>query len=248
MEVRILSANKKRNTKQQEYIQKYGDIPIDFTRRLNYMIDKYNVSESKMDEILEKRNTTICSMQYFDFKTIELLEEPEGSVRPRVRLLRANYAQYAKIDPSMVHVYVPNARDDSVYMKRIIEDELNCIDSLIYTPCDIEYNIFIKTPAVTNITDLFLSEIGLFRPPFRKPDWDNSAKKYCDMYNYNVWIDDSLVIDGSVHKYYSILPRVEIKLKYLNCVYTKRDYNNLISRRGYDGSPINYLNSKGDLV
>lgn len=212
------------------------------------MVDAYNLSDAKMNEILEKRNNAMLSMQYFDYKTIELLEEPEGSVRPRVRILKSNYNQYAKIDPSMVHVYVPNAKDDSVYMKRLVGDELSHINGLICTPCDIEYNIFIKTPSVINITDLFLCEIGVFRPPFCKPDWDNAGKKYCDMYNYNVWIDDSLVIDGSVHKYYSILPRVEIKLRYLNCVYTKRDYNNLISRKGYDGSPIPYLDSKGGLV
>lgn len=212
------------------------------------MIDQYNLSPGKMDEIIAKKSMAMNNMIYYDYKTVELLESPEGSVRPRVRILRNNYAQYAKTDPSMVHVYVPNAKDDFNYMRRLVGEELDIIDGLIYTPCNIEYNVFIQTPKVANVTDLFLSEIGLFRPPFTKPDWDNSAKKYCDMYNANVWIDDALVITGTVNKWYSILPRVEIKLRYLNCVYTKRDYNQLISRKGYDGSPIHYLNSKGELV
>ena len=61
-------------------------------------------------------------------------------------------------------------------------------------------------------------------------------------------MDDTLVIDGSVHKYYSILPRVEIKLRYLNCVYTKNFYNSMISRKGFDNPNLHYLNSKGELV
>ena len=239
---------KTRKNKQQEYLQKYQGIPVDLHERLDYMIEKYHVTESKMEEILNKKANAITSLQFYDFKTVELLEEPEGSVRPRVRILKSNFNKFAKTDPSMVHVYVPGASDDSKYMKRLLDEDLDRIDSLILTPCDIEYNIFIKTPSTANVTDTFLCEVGLFRPPYCKPDWDNIGKKYSDMYNYNVWLDDSLVIDGSVHKYYSILPRVEIKLRYLNCVYTKRDYNNILSRKGYDGSPLHYLDSKGGLV
>jgi hypothetical protein len=66
------------------------------------------------------------------------------------------------------------------------------------------------------------------------------------MYNHNVWLDDSLVQDGSVHKYYSILPRVEIKLRYLNCIYNKVFYNKIIERKDYDNGYIRFLNSKGE--
>ena len=44
------------------------------------------------------------------------------------------------------------------------------------------------------------------------------------MYNGNIWIDDALVMDGSVHKYYSILPRVEIRVRFLNMLYNKYQY------------------------
>lgn len=239
---------KSRKAKSEEYDRKYGDIPINLDDRLSYMVDKYHVTSAKMEEILQKKQYAMSSLFFYDYKTIELLEEPEGTPRPRVRILKSNFNQIAKTDPSMVHVYVPGAGDDRNYMKRLVGNDLDHISGLIMTPCDIEYNMFYKTPAQANVTDTFLCEIGLFRPPFCKPDWDNAAKKYCDMFNYGVWMDDVLVIDGAVHKYYSILPRVEIKLRYLNCVYTKRDYDRIISRKNYDGSPLNYLNSKGGLV
>jgi len=236
-----------RAQKQKQYAMKYGNIPIDYTERLNWMVDYYNLSPSKMDEILLKRQNALNNLFYYDYNVIELLEEPEGASRPRVRILKSNYNRIAMTDP-MVHVYVPGASEDHRYMRQLVDHELIQLDGLISTPCDIEYNVYLKTPSNANVVDTFLCEIGLFRPPFSKPDWDNIAKKYCDMFNYNIWIDDTLVIDGSVHKYYSILPRVEIKLRYLNCVYTKNFYNAMLARKGFNNPNLHYLDRKGELV
>lgn len=238
---------KTRKQKEKEYQQKYGHIPIDYYERLNWMIDKYNLSPSKMEEILHKRSTVLSNLRYFDYQAVQLLEEPEGASRPRVRITTTNYNTLAKQYPNMVHVYVPNAKADHIYMQRLTETELMQLDSLIATPCMVDYDIYIKTPALS-ITDIFLCEIGLFRPPMTKPDWDNSGKKYCDMYNNNVWLDDASVIDGAVHKYYSILPRVEIRLRYLNCVYNKKFYDAITARSNYGDSKIQYLDSKGEIV
>ena len=48
-----------RTQKQKEYQSKYGDIPIDYKERLNWMVDKYSLSPSKMDEILYKRQAVL---------------------------------------------------------------------------------------------------------------------------------------------------------------------------------------------
>ena len=236
-----------RKQKQEEYQKKYGHIPIDYRERLEWMVDTYKISPSKMDEILGKRQAVLSNIFYYDYNIIELLEEPEGASRPRVRVLRSNYNRLA-MSNQLIHVYVPGASEDHRYMRKLVDTELIQLDGLITTPCNIEYNVYLKTPSNTNIVDKFMCEIGLFRPPYSKPDWDNIAKKYCDMFNYNIWMDDSLVIDGSVHKYYSILPRVEIKLRYLNCVYTKNFFNAMISRNGYGNQELHYLNSKGELI
>ena len=236
-----------RKQKQEEYQKKYGHIPIDYRERLEWMVDTYKISPSKMDEILDKRQAVLSNIFYYDYDIIELLEEPEGASRPRVRVLRSNYNRLA-MSNQLIHVYVPGASEDHRYMRKLVDTELIQLDGLITTPCNIEYNVYLKTPSNTNIVDKFMCEIGLFRPPYSKPDWDNIAKKYCDMFNYNIWMDDSLVIDGSVHKYYSILPRVEIKLRYLNCVYTKNFFNAMISRSGYSNQELHYLNSKGELI
>lgn len=152
------------------------------------------------------------------------------------------------MDKQFVHVYTPNAQDDFNYMRKITEDqELISIDGLVNTPCIIKYDAYYKTPSYFNTTDIFLAEIGLFRPSISKPDWDNLGKKYCDMYNHNVWLDDALVMSGTVNKYYSIKPRIEITLWYMNCVYNKNQYNAIINRKDYDGGQLYYLDKNGGL-
>ena len=115
------------------------------------------------------------------------------------------------------------------------------MDRLIYTPCSIEFDAFFKTPASFNSIDTYLAELGCIRP-ICKPDFDNIEKKYSDMYNGNIWLDDSLVVDGIVRKYYSILPRVEIHLRYLNMLYNKYQYNSMI-KRVEKGSNVDYFNT-----
>ena len=51
--------------------------------------------------------------------------------------------------------------------------------------------------------------------PVSKPDWDNLAKAYCDMIEGTLIYNDSLVIDGRSRKRYSIKPRIEITLSYM---------------------------------
>ena len=63
------------------------------------------------------------------------------------------------------------------------------------------------------------------------------------MFNRNVWLDDTFVVDGHIHKYYSILPRVEIRLRYLNMVYNKYQYNQITRRKDFDSDiDLNYFN------
>lgn len=244
-----MSFIKNRKQKQKDYNEKYGNIPENYYERLSWMIDNYNLSENKMMEIINKRNNAMNNMWFYTCKVVQLFEEPEGTPRPRFRIIKkGNFNQAAIIDKQFVHVYTPNAQDDYNYMRKITEDrELSDLDGLINTPCIIKYDAYYKTPSYFNTTDIFLAEIGLFRPPISKPDWDNLGKKYCDMYNHNIWLDDSLVISGTVNKYYSIKPRIEITLWYLNCVYNKSQYNAIINRKDYDGTPLYYLDRFGGL-
>ena len=233
---------KTRNQKHIEYEEKYGNIPIDYKSRLEYLYDKLKINDIQAFDILKKRDSMIQNLSFYDTQII-LFEIPEGSPRPRFRIVnRSNISNMAISNPNFVHVYSLTGKEDNVFMKRLMsQEDFNALNSMICTPCIVDIYMFFKTPSYYNKEDTMLAEIGLHRP-ITKPDWDNGGKKYSDMFNANIWLDDTLVIDGSVHKYYSILPRVEIRLRYLNMVYNKHQYNSIIKRVDYiDKYNLNYF-------
>ena len=225
---------KNRKQKASEYQNKYSHIPLDYQERLQWLYDTLKITPNKAEEILNKRDAMLSSL-YFTETLVILYEEPEGAKRPRTRLInRKNLANMAYNNPDFIHIYSPNAKEDGLYMKRLVsQEDFIQLDGLVCTPCDLEHNTFIKTPSYYSKTDTYLSEIGLIRP-MAKPDWDNIGKKYSDMYNQNIWLDDAFVIEGTVRKFYSVLPRIEIRLKYLNMVYNKHQYSSIINRSDYN--------------
>ena len=224
---------KNRDVKTQLYQEKFGDIPIDYKERLAYLYDKLKLNENSAREIVQTRDAMINQL-YFKQVKIILMEIPEGAPRPRFRIInRTNFANMAIANPNFVHVYSINAHEDSVYMKRMVDNELVQLNSLICTPVDITINTFSKTPSSYNRIQIYLSELGLIRP-LSKPDWDNIEKKYSDMFNHNIWLDDIMVVDGHIHKYYSVLPRLEIDVSYMNMVYNKQQYNSIVNRTDYN--------------
>lgn len=238
---------KSRSKKATEYQAKYGAIPHTGIERLNWLCDHLSINRDKQyHDILAKRNIMLSNM-YYSLYQIVLYEDPEGSPRPRARMInRSNLAKSAVDNPYSIQVYSITGSSDRQFMSKLLStDELYHLDSIIYTPCDVEYTTFFSTPSYFSKIDKVLAEIGLIRPT-TKPDWDNIGKKYSDMYNGNVWIDDANVIRGVVDKYYSCLPRVEIKLMFLNTLYTPYQYKQMKNKLKQDN--LTYLNSKGEIV
>ena len=224
---------KARKVKEEEHDKKYSHIPIDFKERLSWLYDTLKITDTQAYDILTQRDLMLNSLQYYD-AMIVLFEVPEGSPRPRFRIVnRRNLANMAMANSEFVHVYSLTGHEDNVFMKRLMEkEEFDALDSMICTPCIIDIAAYFKTPSYFNKSQTILAEIGLERP-ITKPDWDNAAKKYSDMFNANVWLDDTLVIDGSIHRYYSVLPRVEIRLRYLNMLYNNHQYKSIVNRTDY---------------
>lgn len=207
---------KKRKDKQKIYDRLFNNIPRDYNERLEWLSNKLHLNSMKMDTIVGKYNT-MKERLYFKRFFIVLYEIPEGSPRPRFRLVnRKNLRNMAIANPNFIHVYSPVGAEDNKYMKRLLtKDEFKEFTKLIYTPCIVDYKAFFKTPSSFNSVEKYLAELGVYTP-ISKPDWDNIGKKYCDMTNENLWVDDRLVIEGTVEKLYSVLPRVEITIDFLN--------------------------------
>ena len=225
--------HKSRKTKESEYLSKFGMIPKDYKERLEWLYDNLHITEAKGNQIIAQYEEMRRALYYTQIQ-ITLYEIPEGSPRPRFRLVnRKNLGNMAMANPEFVHVYSITGAEDNKFMKRLVSaEDFNALEHIIYTPCDLVYTTFLKTPSYFNAVDTYLAELGVHRPT-TKPDWDNIGKKYSDMSNANLWLDDNLVVSGTVHKYYSVLPRVEIQLWYLNMLTNKWQFETISKK--YDG-------------
>jgi Holliday junction resolvase RusA-like endonuclease len=58
-----------------------------------------------------------------------------------------------------------------------------------------------------------LAEMGYLRPE-KTPDTDNYGKAIKDAFKGILWVDDNLIVDDYVEKYYSSKPRIEISIEY----------------------------------
>lgn len=240
--------SKSRKEKAEEYDLKYGSIPRDNDQRLAWLIDQFKLTPSKMNDIIEKKRNMETYLQYYTYKLV-LYEDPEGAKRPRFRLVnRKNYMNMAIQARDFVHVYSPNAADDHRFMHRLVDQELIQLNGLISTPMQVSINTFSHTPSYFNQADTILAEIGLHRP-MQKPDVDNIEKKYYDAFNYNIWLDDSLIVDADIHKYYSVLPRLEIYIRYLNYITNSYQYNQIVNRKDYKQEfGVSYLDNMGNPI
>ena len=242
---------KSRDQKKKVYDLEYMDVPRDFQERLNWLCDKLNITkDNQYDKILKKRQRMLSSLYYSTYVVI-LYEDPEGAPRPRARLInRQNLINTAMSNGNFIHIYSITGQSDRKFMKKLMQEDMYSLSNIIYTPCDVEYRTYFKTPSSFSSQDQILAEIGLIRP-IVKPDWDNIGKKYSDMYNGNVWVDDANVIRGTVDKYYSALPRVEIILNFLNALYTSTQRRSMESKIkpdiSYDGIELYFFDSKGEI-
>lgn len=236
---------KSRKQKADFYDKQYSHIPKDYQERLNWMYDYYHLTTNKAASIIKIKNEMLNSLRFEKEIFIVLYEVPEGAPRPRARFInRNNLTSMAKNYPGYIQMYSITGSMDKQYMNKLItEQDFLEIDHLINTPCFVEYDAFLPTPKIFNSIDIFLAELGYIRP-ICKPDFDNVEKKYSDMYNGNIWLDDSLVVESRFRKFYSILPRIEITLRYLNQLYNKYQYNMIVNRIG-DNKDVKYFEKEG---
>ena len=137
---------KNRKQKAEEYLTKYDNIPRDDKERLNQLFTP--LTDAKKNSLFETINKMKTELTFNEVSFI-LYEEPEGSPRPRFRLInRQNLLNSALSNSSFVHVYSPVASGDNAYMKRLTDNEIIALQSLLYTPCTMVIDAYIKTPSV----------------------------------------------------------------------------------------------------
>jgi len=84
----------------------------------------------------------------------------------------------------------------------------------IKTPCEFYCKAYLPIPSSMNRFEIILAELGLIHH-MSKPDFDNLAKTYSDMIQKHLIQDDAIIYKGVIEKHYSIKPRIEISIRYM---------------------------------
>lgn len=191
-----------------EYQEKYGDIPKSYFDRFLFIIDSLKL---KVKDIEILRNA-IKKLTKVSWTTTNFVFYMVPKATPRARRSGRTGVFYVK-----------NASDNSKLFKEFIDTNPDL--RVITTATKLIVDIYLPLPSgMTSKKDMILAELQLIRPYF-KPDWDNAGKTYSDMIQKYFLLDDSLVVDGRVRKFYSFKPRIEIRVDAMDkydCKFNKR--------------------------
>lgn len=138
--------------------------------------------------------------------TIEIPMVPEPSHRPRL---------------SGYRVYVPGAAKNQRFFNKHVLPKLNGL--FISKPCKVDLDIYCQTPKSFNRTQTIIAEMGLLRPWVNTGDIDNYCKSALDILQPNekrghvgIMENDCLVYEMVSRKFYSINPRYEMTITYMD--------------------------------
>lgn len=181
------------------YEELYGDIPNDPLDRISYILGK-RANDMNFHRMIDKIARRIKRIKW---KTIQftMYKVPKPSARPR-----------ANSRGGFIRMYVPRARENRDWFGKFCkENNLPFIE----TPCIFNLTIYEKTPSSFSMIKKVLAELGYIKPWKRTGDFDNYAKAISDSMMNGVLADDSLIIESSIYLRYSIKPRVDVELKYM---------------------------------
>lgn len=183
------------------YDETYGEIPEDADARLEFLIStfKSEIWKKQLPSVRKRVEDITWKTRKFTFYII-----PKATPRPR-GYMRGNH----------VHFYVKGADEHKKFIKYFLNVMKQEDIELIQTAIKFDCKVYMGMPKSMKSVEKLCAELGLIRP-LSKPDWDNLAKTYCDMINDVIIADDKNIIEGSLKKYYSIKPRIEITLQYAN--------------------------------
>lgn len=213
-----------------KYIEKYGDIPKDYLERILFMLEYFNITDKHLSNIKKK----IKSYKESNWVSIDLVIHFIPKATPRART-----SKFAK------HFYVSDAASNSKLMQDFVMKNLQEYP-LITTACKFYCKTYFPTPvSQMSKEDIILSELNIIHD-LSKPDWDNLGKTYSDMIQKHLILDDSTIFDGRVLKFYSIRPRVEIHIEYMDKYDSKYNKKRIESRKQYKDS-IEKIEEKGTI-
>ena len=191
--MKIKSRKQKIEEYNQKYLNRYYDPEISLR---NYFLSRgWNFDKALKKAKKKADNIKIC--REYESIRIVMYEQPVKTDRPRA---------------FNSHIYSPNAAANHLYFEKAIKGICKDI-KLINTPSEIIVNAYIEMPTRVPPDEVILFE-GRVLDIIDMPDYDNIGKAYTDMLKNVLIIDDDIFHRGEINKYYSVIPRVEIIIRY----------------------------------
>lgn len=160
-------------------------------------------------------------------KAVRIIEEREYEI---IHILMYEYPFKTDRPRTMNgHTWSPNAAENKAYFNKAISKIVKTI-KLINTPGELEVEAYLEMPAKVPPDEVILFETKLLKP-VDKPDYDNIGKCYTDMFTGILTSDDDIFWRGEIRKYYSLLPRVDIMIRYIKKHESSYIYKKLKSRK-----------------
>lgn len=196
------------------YQEEYGNVSKDHLDRI------YEFLDGVKDKQLESIRSDIENNLNTQWKTISFIFYFIPKATPRARL-----SGFGK------HFYVADAMNNRKLMEKFVKEELSDFN-MITTACKFYCDCYFPIPKTMNKSEKIRAELKLVNN-LTKPDWDNLGKTYSDMIQNTIIMDDSLIIDGRVRKYYSSKPRIELTIEYADRYDSKYNMKNITRRKQY---------------
>lgn len=198
---------------QKIYDEKYGSLPDSDEELLEYVIKEYKIDMKKVTEAA----TMIDSLEWKELEfSLPLIPTP--SPRPRVtRNGKHSFVSIAKDNHDFFEKFV-SKNADHVF-------DIICDNGIIHTITKMELDLYAPIPVSSmNKTEIALAQMRKIRP-IGNGDWDNLAKTYGDMIQGILIFNDNIIASGRVDKWYSIKPKVDVKISY------QEDFDSKYNRR-----------------
>lgn len=207
---------KTRKERESQYVQEFSHVSIETWDRLMDYLSEYDATKV-LEEAIKRRDYIREHMTYSEINII-FYEEP-------VQTHRGRFNRFTK------SVHSPNAKENFKAIERLVRDIKDAMQ-VVCTPMLIEMTAFYPMPSALHPVEVVLFET---RQDYAAcdPDFDNVLKAYCDMIQTHIILDDDLVCSAVFNKYYSLKPRVELKIKYPDKFASKSTYKKVISRKSF---------------
>lgn len=208
---------KSRDEKMREYNERYPIRISDIDSLLESTLRDYVDKQKNPEKVIQKaRNKALAIINKREYESIHILmyEYPFKTDRPR---------------SFNGHTWSPNAAEHKAYFEKALK-KINKTIKMINTPGEIEIEAYLEMPSTVPPDEVILFECKLLKP-VDKPDYDNIGKCYTDMFTWILTTDDDIFWRGEIRKYYSLIPRVHITIRYLKKHESDYIYKKLKSRK-----------------